>query len=289
MMSSSQIAVVAQTFDLPTSVEEAEAMASSVPAKKASRNAAAAAAAASTTTTGTALPDAKRARVEQPKSYKEIDLATATLKVIEGKDEKYFVPLLDGEATRVILNVAGPTKITFGFDMKGTYDQRSFNSEGVRAKGSESLGVRVELDKEQVQFLEAAEAKFKELMPPEKASCEWVPLVTADKRTGESTAKVTVCLTGEESSQTLLKFMHEGQVLSGKGWDFLKERADADRPGSQYAFGGAEAKTVVRFRAYSMLGKDGKVRRGITLAATQLFIKPRERVVIEEVDVLEAW
>ena len=77
-------------------------------------------------------------------------------------------------------------------------------------------------------------------------------------------------------------------MLTGRGWDFLKERADVEKAG-KYAFAGGEVKVVTKLRAWSMTGKDGKVRKGISLAATQLFIKPRERVVIEEPDVLEPW
>ena len=38
-----------------------------------------------------------------------------------------------------------------------------------------------------------------------------------------------------------------------------------------------------------MTDKNGKVRAGISMAATQLFIKPKARVIIEEADVLEDW
>ncbi len=92
----------------------------------------------------------------------------------------------------------------------------------------------------------------------------------------------------DETGLTLLKFISEGQVLSGHGWGFLKERAEAEKSG-QYAFGGGEVKVVAKLRAWSMTGKDGKIRKGLSLAATQLFIKPREKVLIQEADVLEPW
>ena len=44
-----------------------------------------------------------------------------------------------------------------------------------------------------------------------------------------------------------------------------------------------------KLRAWSMTGKDGKTRKGLSLAATQLFIKPREKVLIQEADILEPW
>jgi len=38
-----------------------------------------------------------------------------------------------------------------------------------------------------------------------------------------------------------------------------------------------------------MTDKDGKVKAGVSMAATQLFIKTKARVVIEEADILEDW
>ena len=38
-----------------------------------------------------------------------------------------------------------------------------------------------------------------------------------------------------------------------------------------------------------MTDKDGKVKAGVSMTATQLFIKPKARVVIEEADILEDW
>lgn len=234
-----------------------------------------------------ASPAAKKARAAQPKAYTEIDLETTSMKVVEGKDDKFYLPLFDGESTRIILTHSGPTTIAFGFDMKGAYEQRSFNSKGVKQKGTESLAIRVELDNDQVSFIEAVEERFKSLFP-EGDGGEWTSPLSVDKRDGSKNAKISVCLSGEESAQTLLKFKQSDEVVSGRGWDFLKERADVDKAGN-YAFAGGEVKVVVRLRAYRTLGKDGKHIRGITLAATQLFIKPRERVIIEEIDVLDEW
>ena len=156
-------------------------------------------------------------------TFHDIDLETASLKVVEGKDDKFYIPLLDGESVRIILTPSGPTKIAYGFDMKGAYEQRSFNSTGVKPKGNESLAIKVELDNDQVKFLEMVEERFKGLFP-EDAGTEWSPLMAVDKRYGETTAKLNVCLSWEESAQTLLKFKQDGEVLSGRGWDFEGRR-----------------------------------------------------------------
>ena len=74
----------------------------------------------------------------------------------------------------------------------------------------------------------------------------------------------------------------------GHGWDFLKGYADIER-NRRNAFTGAEVKVVAKLRAWKMTDKDGKVRAGVSLAATQLFIKPKPRIVIEEADILEDW
>ena len=195
-----------------------------------------------------AAPPAKKARVEEPKAFGDVNVETASLKIVEGKGEKYMVPLFDNEVVYVVLTPSGPTKIAYGFDMRGQYEERSFNSAGAKASGNESLAIQVELDSEQVKFLEMVEAKFKALFPAEE-KYEWTPFVRTTKH-NEAAVKVNVCLSGEESALTSLKFIHEGQVLSGKGWEF---------------------------------------RKGLSLAATHVMIKPQERIVIEVADVLDAW
>lgn len=234
-------------------------------------------------------PPAKKARVDVPKSYKDLDVAAASLKVVEGKADKFYLPLFGEEVVKILLTPDGPTRLVHGFDMHGTYEQRSFNSEGTGSKrfGAESLAIQVELDSAQVSFLQSLDARLKELFPTDE-SFEWVPLVRTSDRYAP-TAKVNICLrAADETGLTLLKFISEGQVLSGHGWEFLKERAAAEKSG-QYAFGGGEVKVVAKLRAWSMTGKDGKIRKGLSLAATQLFIKPREKVLIQEADVLEPW
>jgi hypothetical protein len=233
-----------------------------------------------------AAPPAKKARVEEPKAYGEVDVETASLKIVEGKGEKYMIPLFDNEVAYIVLTPSAPTKIAYGFDMRGQYEQRSFNSPGTKAAGNESLAIQIELDNEQVKFFEMVDAKFKTLFPTEE-KYEWTSLLRTTKH-NETAAKVNVCLSGEESALTLVKFIRDGKVESGKGWDYFKVQADAEKAGA-YAFGGGELKVTVKLRAWSMTGKDGVIRKGLSLAATHVMIKPRERVVIEVADVLEAW
>ena len=236
----------------------------------------------------TSASSATMARVEEPKAYGDIDVETATLKIVEGKGEKYMVPLFDNEVAYIVLTPTGPTKIAYGFDMRGQYEQRSFNNQGTKASGNESLAIQIELDTEQIKFIEVLDARFKGMFPTEEnEKYEWTPLLRTTKH-NETAVKVNVCLNGEESALTLLKFIHEGKVLSGKGWDFLKARADIDKAGA-YAFGGSELKVTLKLRAWSMIGKNGILRKGLSFAATHILIKPREKVVIEVADVLEAW
>jgi hypothetical protein len=129
------------------------------------------------------------------------------------------------------------------------------------------------LDNELAKFLQSVDDCFKTLVPSDE-KYEWTSLLRTTKH-NETTGKVNVCLSGEDSALTFLKFMHKGKVLSGKGWDFLKKHADAEKEGA-YAFGGGETKVVVKLRGWSMTGKDGVLRKGLSLAATHVFIKPRE-------------
>jgi len=186
---SSDSAAVAQV-SLPATPEEAEAMAG-----KKTRSEAA------------DVQPVKKARVEEPKSYGDVDVETATLKVVEGKSEKYMIPLFDNEVVYIVLTPSGPAKIAYGFDMRGQYEQRSFNNPGTKAAGSESLAIQIELDNEQVKFLEAVEAKFKSLFPTEE-NYQWTSIVRKTKH-NEMAAKVNVCLSGEDSALTHLKFIQD--------------------------------------------------------------------------------
>ena len=232
-------------------------------------------------------PAAKRVRVEEPKSFRALDVGCMTVKAVDGKEDKYYLPLLDNDTIRFVLTPDGPTKITFGFDVTGNWEQRSFNSTmPIREKSSESLSFRVELGSEQAEFLRKVDEQMKALF------CEdatWVPLVVKNDKYEKPTAKVNVCLSGADADLTALKIKRGDVVEKGRGWVFFKMAADQ---GDSYrvAFLGAEVKIVAKLRAWKMKGQsDSIVRAGITMAATQLFIKPQEREIVEEADVLADW
>ena len=234
-----------------------------------------------------AAPAAKKARLEDPKSFQELDVEAMTLKIVDGKTDKFYVALLDNEVIRFLLTPDEPTRITWGFDTSGAVEQRSFHKGGVVAKGNESLSIRVELDNELAEFLEKVDAKMKGLFGTDE-EFEWSPMVNKNEKYDKPTAKLNVCLSGDDSALTLLKFKPGDVVECGHGWEFLKGYADAEK-NRRNAFTGAEAKMVAKLRAWKMTDKDGKVRAGVSLAATQLFIKPKPRIVIEEADILEDW
>ena len=151
-----------------------------------------------------AAPAAKKARIEEPKPFQELDVDAMTMKVVEGKNDKFYVALLDNEVIRFLLTPAEPTRITWGFDMDGTTEQRSFNS-GAKAKGNENLSIRVELGSEQAEFLEKVDEKMRGLFGTEE-TFEWTPMVNKNAKQHSPTAKLQVCLHGDDSALTLLKF-----------------------------------------------------------------------------------
>ena len=233
-----------------------------------------------------AAPAANKARIEEPKPFKELDVEAMTLKIVDGKTDKFYLALLDNEVIRFVLTPAEPTKIIWGFDMAGVTEERSFHR-GEKSEKNESLSIRVELGSEQAEFLQKVDDAMKALFGTEEPF-EWTPIVNQHDKYEKPTAKLSVCLGGDESSLTLLKFKPGDVVERGNGFEFLKGYADAEK-NRRNAFTGGEAKVVVNLRAWKMTDKNGKVRAGISLAATQLFIKPKPRIVIEEADILEDW
>lgn len=252
----------AQAVNLPSSLEAAEAM--------------------------TTAPAAKKVRVEEPKPFRALDVDAMTVKVVDGREEQYYLPLLDNESIRFLLTPEEPSTIIWGFDMEGVVEQRSFNSSMQPKKsGSENLSIRIDIGKEQADFLEKLDEKMQALFG---ADATWVPMVSKNDKFEKPTTKLNVCLRGDDANLTLLKVKRgDGPVEKGHGWDFLKTVA-IDTRGRQNAFTGAEVKVVAKLRAWKMTGKsDNVVRAGIAMAATQLFIKPKPREVVEEADILEDW
>jgi len=232
-----------------------------------------------------AAPAAKKARVEEPKSFKELDVEAMTLKVVDVKDDKYYVPLLDNEVIRFVLTPDEPTKVIWGFDIAGAVEQRSFNTPGIKAKSIESLSIRVELGSEQAEFLEKMDAKFKAVFGQDS---QWTPLLSRNDKYEKLTAKLNVCLSGEDSALTLIKVKPDDVVERGYGWVFLKSLADADK-GHHNLFTGAEVKAVAKLRAWRRTDEHGKIWAGLKLAASQLFFKPKPRMIVQEADILEDW
>ena len=229
-----------------------------------------------------AAPPAKKARVEEPKPFQQLDVDAMTMKIVDGKDDKYYVALLNNEVIEFLLTPAEPTKITWGFDMEGSVEQRSFNCAAVKGKGNENLSIRVELGDEQAEFLQKVDEKMHGLFGEK---LEWTPMVARSEFINKGTAKLQVCLKGNEAALTLLKFKPGDVVERGHGWDFLKQFAEADKS-RRNAFTGAEVKAVVKLRAWKMINKAGVLCAGVSMTATQLFIKPKPHVIV---DILEDW
>ena len=177
-----------------------------------------------------AAPAAKKARVEEPKPFQQLDVDAMTMKVVDGKDDKddkYYVALLNNEVIEFLLTPAEPTKITWGFDMDGSVEQRSFNCAGVKGKGNENLSIRVELGDEQAEFLQKVDEKMQSLFGEK---LEWTPMVARNELFNKGTARLQVCLKGNEAALTLLKFKPGDVVEKGSGWEFLNLRETGEQP-----------------------------------------------------------
>lgn len=235
------------------------------------------------------MASVKRARVDVPRSYKDLDVASAGLRVLQSKSDKMYIAHFNNEEVRVLLNPDEPFHIVFGFDLKGQYEQRSFNCSNTKALGNESLSIRVQPSADQNEFFSAVEKRFQECFDAEgEEEYEWVPLLMVSDKHDNTTMKITVCLAGEPAALTTIKIKGDEGVEQGKGWEFLKEQAACQKTGS-YAFSGGEAKVVAKLRPWSLVGKSGRVKKGLTFAASQLFIKPMPWQPNEEADVLEEW
>ena len=210
-----------------------------------------------------AEPSVKRARMAIP-SFTDIDVKDITFKL--GRDEKTHLAELGGEQVQFNLTPEGSLKVVYGFDMDGRLEQRSFNCPGVEAKASESLAIRVKLDGEQLDFLETLENWCKQC--PSVKGKEWIPLINYNDKYKSASVKLRVCLVGYCTNLKILGY----EVKKGKGWQFLKENAVGN-------FTAADVKAVVKLRIYTMDDKPG-----ISLAATELFLKPNEHADSGKVD-----
>ena len=66
-----------------------------------------------------AAPAAKKARIEDPKSFQELDVDAMTMKIVDGKTDKFYVALLDNEVIRFLLTPDEPTRITWALTCRG--------------------------------------------------------------------------------------------------------------------------------------------------------------------------
>jgi len=217
---------------------------------------------------------AKRARTEAPESYRKLDLEALSLKKIEGRDSPMYLAVIDNHMAEFILTPDEPAVLLRGFDMLGEKEKRSFNVD--EGKGN-SLGLYVQLDEEQADFLKKASNRIKTEFEAEEA-VEWTPMFPGEKYSTYAVG-VEVVLAGQESSLTHLRIKKGEEKHAGTGWAFLKEMA------GERTFKGSEAMFVVKFRAWKAV-VNGVTKAGLKLVATQLAIKVPER---KFVDVLPDW
>jgi len=199
---------------------------------------------------------AKRARMAIP-SFKDIDVREIAFKL--GRDQKTYFAELGGGQVQFNLTPEGSMKVIYGFDMDGKMEKRAFHDNMI-VKGSESLAIRVKLEDAQLDFLESLENWCKQC--PSVQGKEWIPLINYNDKYKMASAKLRVGLTG---SCTDIKIMGD-EIKKGRGWQFLKDNAVGN-------FTAAAVKVVAKLRIYTV---DDKA--GISLAATELFLNPIERV-----------
>ena len=217
----------------------------------------------------------KRARVAEAVAYTEVDTAKLTLNVREDeKHGKFLSVLLDGHVPHINLTPVGSLHVLYGFDMGGKLEPRSFNSEAA-AKPNESLSLRVVVESPLLEALREFDEKCRKLYEAAGLEGDWMPLLAYPNKLNEipdyaMLARLQICLKGDRAA---LKILDGNEVLKGAGWDFLKAQ-EAGHCG----FRGANVKVAVRPRIWAVAGKCG-----VSLAATQLFVKPGEKPAMKDV------
>jgi hypothetical protein len=203
-------------------------------------------------------PAQKKARVEAAPSFN--DVVVSDIKAKFAKDGKTIIMELNEEQITFNLTPEGSLKVVFGFDMEGIMEKRSFNSPEVAKGTSESLGIRVKLNPELIDFLEDLDSKCRMLHTELNNTDEWIPLIKFNEKFKTAAITVRVGLTGY---CTALKVVDGAEIKKGRGWEFLKSFDNN--------FKQADAKVACKLRAYRMNGK-----AGISLGATELFLRPDE-------------
>ena len=204
-------------------------------------------------------PAQKKARVEAAPSFNDVVVSDIKFKL--GRDEKTILAELDGEQITFNLTPEGSLKVVYGFDMEGVMEKRSFNSQDVEKAANESLAIRVKLSLPLIDFLEDLDSKCRMLHTEMNKTDEWIPLISYNEKYKTATVKLRVCLSGY---CTALKVIDGTEIKRGRGWNFLKAFGQS--------FTQADAKAAVKLRVYRMNGK-----AGISLGATELFLKPNEQ------------
>jgi hypothetical protein len=216
---------------------------------------------------------AKRARVEAAPSFEDVDLEVVSLK--EGVKVGDGLPILwlavPGEPTfRFNLTPSGFLPVIYGFDTSGKFEQPSFLTGKAAEKTTEGLSVRIGVEGVQLAFLQKLDDKMRAAMVKIDSAAVWQPLVTPNELYKNHSVKVHVTLKGNSCAS--LKVFGE-EVLSGSGWNFLEPQLELHN-----RFRKADAKLVVRVSRVWRMGN----KAGLSLEATQLALKPAEKMVDED-------
>jgi hypothetical protein len=160
--------------------------------------------------------------------------------------------------------------VIYGFDLSGRFEQPSFLTGKTAEKVNEGLSVRIGVDGLQLAFLQKLDDKMRAAMAKIDPAATWQPLVTPNELYKNHSIKVHVNLKG--NSCTSLKVFGE-EVLAGSGWNFLEPQLELHN-----RFRKADAKLVVRVNRVWRMGP----KAGLSLEATQLALKPAEKMVDED-------
>jgi len=215
-----------------------------------------------------ASPSAKKARSADVQSFRDVQLEDLKLKDTGKK-------LKDSEESLIVLPLesfnltpSGWLSTKFGFDLNNKYGKPSFLGGEKTEKASESLSMRILLDKETTAFFKRLDEQVSQEYQKIRNVQQWQPIVTDDLLFGgNSTVKVFVTLAG--AALTKLTVVANEKVDRGEGWEFLKDYLD-----KMVNFYNAEVKVCVRPR--SIWHIDGKA--GLSLTATRLVLRAHVKV-----------
>jgi hypothetical protein len=215
---------------------------------------------------------AKRARVEAPKAFADIDLEGVGIKAVKNRDSNamtLFVNIVGEPIFHFNLTPQQGVPLIYGFDTSCKYEQPSFLTGKEGGKSNEGLTIRIGVDGARREFLQKLDEKLQEEMAKIDPSAAWQPLIMHNERHGNDSVKLRVFLKGDQCAA--IKVWGE-EIVSGTGWPFLEPLLNKHN-----GFRQADAKLVVRVsRVWHFEGK-----AGVTLDATQLALKPAEKQAAE--------